>query len=51
MNEVLVEANGTPAKLRGINHPHAWYTNQTSSFADIKAAGANSVRVDGWRPG
>src|SRR5688500_4581268 len=41
----LVEANGTPLKLRGINHPHVWFTNQTSSFANIKAAGANSVRV------
>jgi mannan endo-1,4-beta-mannosidase len=45
VNGVLVEANGTPLKLRGINHPHAWYTHQTSSFANIKAAGANSVRV------
>jgi mannan endo-1,4-beta-mannosidase len=44
-NGVLVEGNGTPLKLRGINHPHVWYTNQTSSFANIKAAGANSVRV------
>ncbi|WP_348650542.1 cellulase family glycosylhydrolase [Catellatospora sp. KI3] len=44
-NGKLVEANGTALKLRGINHPHAWYATQTSSFANIKAAGANSVRV------
>lgn len=31
--------------MRGVNHPHVWYTNQTRSFADIKAAGANTVRV------
>jgi mannan endo-1,4-beta-mannosidase len=41
----LVEANGTPLVLRGINHPHTWFTQQTSSFAAIKAAGANAVRV------
>src|SRR5690606_11201431 len=29
----------------GVNHPHVWFTNRTSSFADIKAAGANTVRV------
>src|SRR5690349_3920550 len=44
-NGKLVEANGTPLKLRGINHAHTWYASQTNSFADIKAAGANSVRV------
>ncbi|NMO54880.1 cellulase family glycosylhydrolase [Actinoplanes sp. TBRC 11911] len=41
----IVEANGQPFVMRGINHPHAWYASQTSSFAAIKAAGANSVRV------
>ena len=41
----LVEANGTELVLRGINHPHVWYQQQTSSFANIKATGANSVRV------
>jgi mannan endo-1,4-beta-mannosidase len=50
----LVEGNGTPLKLRGINHAHTWYTSQTSSFANIKAAGANSVRVvlsgGRWQP-
>jgi mannan endo-1,4-beta-mannosidase len=41
----LVEANGTALVLRGVNHAHTWYTGQTSSFANIKSLGANSIRV------
>ncbi|GAA0549303.1 hypothetical protein GCM10010172_34220 [Paractinoplanes ferrugineus] len=41
----IVESNGNVFVMRGINHAHTWYTNQTSSFADIKATGANTVRV------
>ncbi|WJK39668.1 cellulase family glycosylhydrolase [Solwaraspora sp. WMMA2056] len=41
----LVEANGSPLVLRGVNHAHTWYASQTSSFANIKSLGANSVRV------
>jgi mannan endo-1,4-beta-mannosidase len=41
----IVEANGQNLIMRGVNHPHVWYTGQTSSFADIKAAGANTIRV------
>src|SRR6188474_2061008 len=41
----IVEANGQTFVMRGINHPHVWYTNQTKSFADVKALGANTVRV------
>ncbi|MCG5216408.1 cellulase family glycosylhydrolase [Streptosporangium soli] len=41
----IVEANGQKFTMRGVNHPHVWYTNQTNSFADIKALGANTVRV------
>ncbi|MEV4414808.1 cellulase family glycosylhydrolase [Catellatospora sp. NPDC049609] len=41
----IVEANGQKFVMRGVNHPHVWYTGQTSSFANIKAAGANTVRV------
>ena len=41
----IVEANGQTFVMRGINHEHTWFTNQTSSFADIKATGANTVRV------
>jgi mannan endo-1,4-beta-mannosidase len=41
----IVEANGQNFVMRGINHPHVWYTGQTRAFADIKATGANTVRV------
>ncbi|MFS8097519.1 cellulase family glycosylhydrolase [Lentzea alba] len=41
----IVEANGTAFVMRGVNHPHVWYQNQTSSFANIKSFGANTVRV------
>lgn len=41
----IVEANGQPFIMRGVNHPHVWYTGQTSSFAAIKTAGANTIRV------
>ncbi|CAA9283231.1 MAG: GH5_8 / GH5 / CBM2 [uncultured Corynebacteriales bacterium] len=41
----LVDANGSTFVLRGASHPHAWYPSRTGAFADIKAAGANSVRV------
>jgi mannan endo-1,4-beta-mannosidase len=41
----IVEANGQPFIMRGINHEHVWFTSQTSSFANIKATGANTVRV------
>ncbi|GIH04897.1 hypothetical protein Rhe02_29640 [Rhizocola hellebori] len=41
----IVEANGQNFIMRGVNHPHIWFTNQTSSFANIKALGANTVRV------
>ncbi|WP_250008716.1 cellulase family glycosylhydrolase [Actinoplanes sp. M2I2] len=41
----IAEANGQTFVMRGVNHPHAWYADRTGSFADIKAAGANTVRV------
>ncbi|GAA0464575.1 hypothetical protein Aca07nite_26480 [Actinoplanes capillaceus] len=41
----IVEANGNTFVMRGINHMHTWYAGQTGSFADMKAAGANTVRV------
>jgi mannan endo-1,4-beta-mannosidase len=54
-NGRLVEGNGQALVLRGVNAAHTWYTSQTSaSFAAIKAAGANSVRVvlsgGRWQP-
>ena len=41
----IVEANGSNFIMRGTSHAHTWYPSQTSSFANIKAAGANTVRV------
>ncbi len=41
----IVEANGRELVLRGVNHAYAWFPERNSSFADIKATGANSVRV------
>ncbi|MGW0930266.1 cellulase family glycosylhydrolase [Streptomyces sp. NPDC002644] len=41
----VVESNGNPFVMRGVNHAHTWYQSQTRSFADIKALGANTVRV------
>ncbi|MET8550587.1 cellulase family glycosylhydrolase [Micromonospora zamorensis] len=44
-NGKLYDANGTQFIMRGVNHAHTWYPQQTSSFADVKALGANTVRV------
>ncbi|WP_147525017.1 cellulase family glycosylhydrolase, partial [Cellulomonas timonensis] len=44
-NGKLVERNGTPFVARGASHAHTWYATQTSSIANIKAKGANAVRV------
>jgi mannan endo-1,4-beta-mannosidase len=41
----LVDANGNDFILRGVNHAHTWYPQETGAIADIKALGANSVRV------
>ncbi|MEU1869926.1 cellulase family glycosylhydrolase [Streptomyces sp. NPDC019793] len=48
----LVEGNGNDFVMRGVNHAHTWYPGETQSLADVKALGANSVRVvlsDGHR--
>ncbi|MET7668576.1 cellulase family glycosylhydrolase [Micromonospora luteifusca] len=44
-NGKLYDANGAEFILRGVNHAHTWYPQQTSTFADVKALGANTVRV------
>src|SRR5687767_10652226 len=31
--------------MRDVNHMHTWYAGRTQPFADIKATGANTVRV------
>ncbi|WP_227870317.1 cellulase family glycosylhydrolase [Streptomyces otsuchiensis] len=42
----VVEANGSDFVMRGVNHPHSWFTDRTpQALADIKALGANTVRV------
>lgn len=41
----VVESNGSTFVMRGTSHAHTWYTSQTTSFANIKALGANTVRV------
>lgn len=42
----LLDGNGQPFVMRGINHPHAWYANRTpQAIRDIAATGANTVRV------
>ncbi|MFV0132125.1 cellulase family glycosylhydrolase [Streptomyces sp. HMX87] len=41
----LVEGNGNDFVMRGVNHAHTWYPGETQSLADIKALGANTVRV------
>ncbi|MFI0189591.1 cellulase family glycosylhydrolase [Streptomyces sp. NPDC017082] len=48
----LLEGNGNDFVMRGVNHAHTWYPDRTRSLADIKALGANTVRVvlsDGYR--
>lgn len=42
----LLDANGNNFIMRGINVPHNWYPEQTSSsLQNIKAKGANTVRI------
>lgn len=44
-NGTLLDANGNAFVMRGVNHAHTWYQNNTGSIGDIKNAGANAVRV------
>ncbi|GAA4899175.1 cellulase family glycosylhydrolase [Streptomonospora salina] len=44
-NGRLVDANGDDFVMRGVNHPHSWFTDETESFAEISSLGANAVRV------
>lgn len=42
----LLDGNGQPFVMRGINHAHTWYTGQTNSaIPNIANTGANLVRV------
>lgn len=50
----LLDANGNTFLMRGISHAYVWYTSQNAAFANIKARGANTIRVvlgDGHRWG
>ncbi|MET7423203.1 cellulase family glycosylhydrolase [Dactylosporangium sp. NPDC005555] len=44
-NGRLYDANGAEFVMRGVSHAHTWYPTQTATFANVKALGANSVRV------
>ncbi|MFG2837978.1 cellulase family glycosylhydrolase [Streptomyces zaomyceticus] len=44
-NGRVYEADGTEFVMRGVNHAHAWYPEETGAIADISAKGANTVRV------
>lgn len=41
----LLDARGNQFVVRGASHGHAWYTGQTQTWADMKNAGANTIRV------
>jgi mannan endo-1,4-beta-mannosidase len=42
----LLDANGKAFVMRGVNYPHAWYTDKyATAMKDIAATGANTVRV------
>jgi mannan endo-1,4-beta-mannosidase len=42
----LLDANGSDFVMRGVNHAHTWYPDRTTrALQDVKALGANSVRV------
>lgn len=42
----LYDANGNAFVMRGINYPHAWFTNKLeTAIPAIAATGANTVRV------
>jgi mannan endo-1,4-beta-mannosidase len=52
-NGRLHDANGNEFIMRGVNHAHTWFTNQTSSFATIKNAGFDHTIVEdapNWGP-
>ena len=42
----LVEGNGTPFIMRGVNHAHVWYKDTTpQALRDIASTGSNTVRI------
>ena len=42
----IYDANGNPFEMRGVNIPHAWFSNYTkTSIQGAAALGANTVRI------
>ncbi|GAA1895497.1 cellulase family glycosylhydrolase [Streptomyces sodiiphilus] len=41
----VLESNGNDFVMRGVNHPHTWFTGRTAALGHIKELGANTVRV------
>lgn len=43
----LVDNNGVPFVMRGINYPYTWYQSRPTQqdFAAMAATGANTVRI------
>ncbi|MBT0586818.1 cellulase family glycosylhydrolase [Alteromonas oceanisediminis] len=44
-NGQLVDSNGNPFVMRGVNHAHTWFTSNTQAITDIAGTGANTVRI------
>lgn len=45
-NGVLLDGNGAPFIMRGVNYPHVWYTSRTTqAINDMAGVGVNAVRV------
>jgi mannan endo-1,4-beta-mannosidase len=44
-NGRIVEGSGSDFVMRGVSHAYTWYPSRTSAISDIKAKGANTVRV------
>ena len=43
---ILLDGNDIPFVMRGVNHPHVWYTNKTQkAVSDMASVGVNAVRV------
>lgn len=42
----LLDGNGNPFIMRGVNHPHTWFTGRTEqALSDIASVNANTVRI------
>ena len=45
-NGLLLDKYNNPFIMRGVNHAHTWYENETpQALQDIASVGANSVRI------